>query len=116
MSTLNNVFKKLDSIDKVNQVNLASQKVELGVIQDLEKEYTKIVNSTKAIISEGTRIDKEIFNYRDTYAVDAVKFIDLKANYTKMAKELGVDVDGKFDKALNDLSEAKNTFKGLIGR
>jgi hypothetical protein len=33
-----------------------------------------------------------------------------------MAKELGVDVDAKFQKALNDLSEAKNTFKSLVGR
>ena len=98
------------------KTELKSEKVELGLIQDLEKEYSRIVNSTKEIVSEGTRIGKEIFNFRDTYAVDANKFIDLQSKYISMTKELGVDVDTKFQKALNDLSEAKNTFKSLVGR
>ena len=98
------------------KTELKSEKVELALIDDLEKEYTKIVNSTKQIVSEGTRIGKEIFNFRDVYAVDGGKFIDLKFKYMTMAKDLGVNIDPKFDKALNDLSEAKNTFKNLVGR
>ena len=42
MSTLNNVFKKLENIDKVNQVNLESQRVELALIDDFNKDYQKI--------------------------------------------------------------------------
>lgn len=103
-------------MDTLFKTELNSQRVELGLIQDLEKEYSKIVNSTKEIVSEGTRIGKEIFNFRDTYAVDANKFIALQSKYISMTKELGVDVDAKFQKALNDLSEAKNTFKYLVGR
>jgi hypothetical protein len=110
MNELKNVTNKLFKTE------LATERVELGLIQDLEKEYSKIVNSTKEIVSEGTRIGKEIFNFRDTYAVDAGKFIDLQSKYINMAKDLGVDVDPKFKKALDDLSEAKTTFKSLVGR
>jgi len=44
MSTLNNVFKKLDSIDKVSQVNLESQKVELALTDDIKKLMFEAVN------------------------------------------------------------------------
>lgn len=114
MSTLNNVFKKLDSIDKVSQVNLESQRVELGLIQDLNKEADRISLKTKEIASEGQRIGKELFNFRDTYNVDAAKLINLIADYKKMSNELGVDIDAKYDKILNDLSEAKSTYRSLI--
>ena len=42
MSTLNNVFKKLDSIDKVSQVNLESQKVKLGLLDDIKADFNFI--------------------------------------------------------------------------
>lgn len=111
MQTEKLVFNKL-----FKKEELATQKIELALIDDLEKEYAKIVNSTKQIVSEGTRIGKEIFNFRDIYSVDAGKFIDLKSKYIIIAKDLGVNIDPKFEKALNDLSEAKNTFKSLVGR
>ena len=111
MQTEKLVFNKL-----FKKEELASEKIQLALIDDLEKEYAKIVNSTKQIVSEGTRIGKEIFNFRDIYAVDGGKFIDLKFKYMTMAKDLGVNIDPKFDKALNDLSEAKNNFKSLVGR
>ena len=55
-----------------------------------------------------------MFNFRDMYNVDATRLINLIANYKKMSKELGVDYDEKYDKILNDLSEAKSTYRDLI--
>jgi predicted nucleic acid-binding Zn-ribbon protein len=111
MSTLNDIFKKIE-----DKTELSSHKVELGLIQDLEKEFTKIIQSTKSIKDEGTRLGKEIFAFRDVYGVDASRFINLKEDYKKAAKDLGVDVDVKFDKAFEDLNDIKKTYAYLVGR
>jgi hypothetical protein len=108
MSTLKNVANKLFKVE------LESHKIELGLIQDLNKEADRVALKTKDIASEGQRIGKELFNFRDTYNVDAAKLINLIADYKKMSKELGIDIDGKYDKILNDLSEAKSTYRDLI--
>ena len=104
-----NVFGKL-----FTKTELGSHKIELGLIQDLNKEADKIALKTKEIKTEGQRISKEMFNFRDMYNVDATRLINLIANYKKMSKELGVDYDEKYDKILNDLSEAKSTYRDLI--
>jgi hypothetical protein len=108
MSTLKNVANKLFKVE------LESHKIELVLIQDLNKEADRVALKTKDIASEGQRIGKELFNFRDTYNVDAAKLINLIADYKKMSKELGIDIDGKYDKILNDLSEAKSTYRDLI--
>jgi hypothetical protein len=108
MSTLKNVGNKLFKTE------LESHKIELGLIQDLNKEADRVALKTKDIASEGQRIGRELFNFRDTYNVDAAKLINLIADYKKMSKELGIDIDGKYDKILNDLSEAKSTYRSLI--
>jgi hypothetical protein len=108
MSTLKNVGNKLFKTE------LESHKVELGLIQDLNKESDRVALKTKEIASEGQRIGRELFNFRDTYNVDAAKLINLIADYKKMSKELGIDIDAKYDKILNDLSEAKSTYRDLI--
>jgi hypothetical protein len=108
MSTLKNVANKLFKTE------LESHKVELGLIQDLNKEADRVALKTKDIASEGQRIGRELFNFRDTYNVDAAKLINLIADYKKMSKELGIDIDVKYDKILNDLSEAKSTYRDLI--
>ena len=69
MSTLNNVFKKLEHTDKIAKVNLESQKVELNSIDALKK-----------IISNGNSIYKR-----------GVEFIDKKTALTKEAKTLNAD-------------------------
>jgi len=108
-----NVLNKLSKIE--SKVELAEVKVDLALIQDLEKEYTKIFQATQQIKSEATRLSKELFAFRDVYNVDASKLINLISEYKKAAASLGVDVDGKFDKAFNDLSDVKNTYRYLIG-
>lgn len=102
--------------EKIYKELFASQRVELSIINNLEKEYSKITKATNLINSEGKKLDREIFNFRDVWNVDATKLISLIGDYKKMAKELGINTDDKFEKALNDLSEAKNTFSYLVGR
>jgi hypothetical protein len=111
MSTLNKIFNKI-----TDKTELAKHEVELGLIQDLEKEFVKITQATKSIKNEGTRIGKEMFAFRDVYGVDASKFINLKEDYKKAAANLGVDVDSKFQKAYDDLNEVKKTYAYLVGR
>lgn len=111
MSTLNKIFNKI-----TDKTELAKHEVELGLIQDLEKEFVKITQATKSIKDEGTRIGKEMFAFRDVYGVDASKFINLKEDYKKAAANLGVDVDSKFQKAFDDLNEVKKTYAYLVGR
>lgn len=98
----------------LGKFELESHKVELGLIQDLKKEADRVALKTKEIASEGQRIGKELFNFRDTYNVDASKLINLISDYKKMSKELGIDIDAKYDKILNDLSEVKSTYRNLI--
>lgn len=109
------VFKKVAELT-TEKTELSEVKVDLALIQDLEKEYAKIVQSTKTIKDEGTRLGKEIFAFRDVYNVDASKYINLKAEYQKAAANLGVEVDQKFDKAFNDLDNVKKTYSYLVGR
>jgi hypothetical protein len=112
MNTRKTVYNKLFK----EETQLAKHEVELGLIQDLEKEFAKIIQATKAIKDEGSRLDKEIFAFRDVYGVDASKYINLKEDYKKAAANLGVNVDAKFDKAFNDLDSVKKIYAYLVGR
>lgn len=110
MSTLNNVFKKLDSIDKVN---LKSQKVELGLIDEISKELetafsaqdveTEINNAVmklqKALPfykSAITKCDEALVKIKDlgiTGGVDK-KVIDQKSEATSMLKSIENRISG----------------------
>ena len=95
MSTLNNVFKKLDSIDKVSQVNLESQKVDLALTDDIKKlmseainyknQYTNAAQKSIDALKETKRL---AINWRDNLS-EANKLI---INLNQKANELGVEI------------------------
>ena len=90
-------------------------KVELALVNDIEKEFKKMQSATELIEREGKRIGKEIFDFRDTYnSYKATTFITLLQKYKSAAQDLGVDIDSKYDKAIEDYQQTRKTFQGLI--
>ena len=94
---------------------LSEEKVELALVNDIEKEFKKMQSASELIEREGKRIGKEIFNFRDTYnSYKATTFITLLQKYKSAAQDLGVDIDSKYDKAIEDYQQTRKTFQGLI--
>lgn len=104
MSTLNNVFKKLDSIDKVSQVNLESQRVELGSIKELDAILSDSKNIISAIEKQGEVLAKKLSDAiieRRKFADAVLSLKSLSYNtakaqvddFKKKANELGVDIN-----------------------
>jgi formylmethanofuran dehydrogenase subunit B len=95
MSTLNNVFKKLEHTEKVAKVNLESQKVELALTDDIKKLMSEAINNKnqynnaaqKSVdaLKEAKRL---AINWRDNLS-EANKLI---INLNQKANELGVEI------------------------
>jgi len=106
MNTLQNVYNKL-----ADKTGLASQKVELAVIDDLNKvlnEYTKSNSNYEIVFKEHKQLDDKFMalktKAREFFAFDKKTYSEAQkviANITKQAKELGVDPNSI--KGLKDL-------------
>ena len=83
---INNILKKIEKADNVSDVKLAKHEVELGVLQDIEKEMSianqgvfKSIDLAKSALKpaqESLRLNKELL----------VKL----QNFTKQVKDLGI--------------------------
>ena len=104
-------------IEELKQL-FSTEKVELGIIDDLKKEFSKINKAKEEIRKEANRIDKELFEFRDVlYAYKATKYILLLGKYTKASKELGVSVDTKYQKAFDEyIDEKKKQENNILKR
>jgi hypothetical protein len=119
MSTLNNVFKKLEHTDKVSQVNLESQKVELALIDDLKKGieegkkqeanlYSDFKNALNGIIVKAREIEIK-------YNVLLSNINEPLFQSEKQAKELGLDFKTTdFYKQAQNIINAIETRKDTI--
>lgn len=135
MSTLNNVFKKLDSIDKV------SKKVDLALVDDLKNILNGIENdgiyqsySDSIKISSDLEVLKQKANerYNTNEKVVQASFTRIKnaeqylATAERISKELGTDVKTipnynnvlnaktKLQDVIKSLSSVQNKLKNLI--
>ncbi len=100
MSTLNNVFKKLDSIDKVN---LTNKKVELGLIDDVRKKITLIEDlSQKMDVNlKKHQANKKLYDEslkamndsKTQYYNNTKDIMSISKNIIDSAKDLGIDVN-----------------------
>lgn len=135
MSTLNNVFKKLDSIDKV------SKKVDLALVDDLKNILNGIENdgiyqsySDSIKISSDLEVLKQKANerYNTNEKVVQASFTRIKnaeqylATAERISKELGTDVKTipnynnvlnaktKLQDVIKSLSSIQNKLKNLI--
>lgn len=103
--TLKKIYNKLSQEDKTE---LKSEKVELALIDDLEKQYKKINIAKDEITKEASRIGKEIFNFRDTLNnFKTTQYIISIGDYEKAAKALGIKIDNKYQKSLNEYQDEK---------
>jgi hypothetical protein len=106
MSTLNNVFKKLEHTDKVSKVNLESQRVELALIDDY---YSSVQKAISTYVSADTKL-KELKNYAKTIkdlfdnsgeqVLLANKIFD---NVKKQAADLGIELPNELKNNNKDL-------------
>ena len=95
-------------IEELKQL-FSTEKVELGIIDDLKKEFSKINKAKEEITKEANRIDKAIFEFRDVLNnYKTIKYISLLDKYSKASKELGVSVDTKYQKAFDEYLQEKN--------
>ena len=95
----------LSQIEKI----VKGEKVELALVDDLEKQYKKINNAKDEITKEANRIGKEIFSFRDTLNnFKTTSYITLLGKYENASKDLGVKIDNKYSKALNEYQDEKN--------
>ena len=84
MNTQERIYSKLNSI---NKVELKSEKIELGAIDDLDGRYKKIA-------SEAPKIKNKILKLANELEAVSNNLDKLQDNYKKlegMAKELGAD-------------------------
>jgi hypothetical protein len=94
MSTLNNVFKKLEHTDKVSQVNLESQRVELEVVK--VGDYTSKANQIEKDFNDEYKkqilaVQNTVVKYNNMIADVANQFDNEIDIYKSKVKELGID-------------------------
>lgn len=100
-SNIDKVYSKLPK-----KHNFRKHKVDLSLIDDLEKDLIKMNNSKDKIFDEGKRISEEIFNYRDVLnEFNTTDFVLLINDYIDAANELGIEMDSKFEDALEEYRE-----------
>ena len=100
--------KAMSKIAQINKEELSAQKVELALIDDLEREFKKISNSKEEITKEANKIGKLIFSFRDVLNNYNTKtYIKLLGDYQKAAKDLGINIDNKYQKAFDDYLDEK---------
>ena len=88
MNKLNDIFKMISQMEKnANEVNLATHKVELGLIDDIKEQY-KIINTRKDEAFKSLQQTEEKFKT----VVDRCGLMESIADKAiQMAKELGID-------------------------
>lgn len=102
---MENILKKIAEFDKVNETKLAKHEVELGVLQDVQKELVtanagaiKAIDLAKSALKpaqESLRLNKEL----------VVKF----ENFTKQIKALGIE--GPQKEVENGIVQVKENIK-----
>ena len=109
MNTQCRVFKKLAEVEKVE---LSAQKVELGIMQDLNKSINTHKQKRKSLDNSSDRWYVDLFKVRDKFSKVEVDYKDFKSSLSdlkkfikeleNMAKELGIPPN-----SFDDYNEAK---------
>ena len=85
---LNKVFSKLAKADK--KTELKSEKVELGLVQDILKDYQTLKKKVESLTNKASKLESD------------------HQKVMKMAKAVGVDMDAEFIKAGKFLKKIKD--------
>ena len=113
MRTQRRVFEKLSESTKVE---LASERIELGLIDDLKKIYNKAVNVQKNANQKATTIKAEKAGLKGDIAevFDSINLLEKDIEKVKaISKELGIkppkDVS-VYEKLIKDLEQKNNKY------
>mgnify|MGYP003119286963 CR=1 FL=1 len=117
MKTIETVYNKLNNA----KTELATHKVELGLIDDFEDEFNKSMQLQSKAMASTTVIDNAARKALKLYDDAGKNFLKANARYQEIeniSKELGVDVSSKvknMKKALSEsLKEIDNASRNLL--
>ena len=111
-SNIEKVYSKLPKTE-LSEIELATQKVELGIAQDFEKQYNDANKLVTSAYNGSFKIETALKDMLDKYDVAGKSFLKANARYQELenaAKDLGVDLDGKYKNYKSDIS---NTLKEI---
>ena len=95
--SLNNILKKIEKANKIEEVKLASQKVELSLMDDIKEavgKYKALDDASKAALNKSKNA---LIAYSDSVRValqNAKNGVDLITELDKKSKELGISDAG----------------------
>jgi hypothetical protein len=114
---INNILSKIDKANKIEEVKLASQKVELALMDDIKAavgKYKALDDASKAALNKSKNA---LIAYSDSVRValqNAKNGVDLIAELDKKSKELGIadaGLDGYKKELQGKLTEYNALFK-----
>jgi len=106
MSLQQRIFTKLS---KNSKKRFNKQKVELSLIDDLESLLSEMQNAKDEIQDKGSEISSTIFNFRDVLNnFDTTEYLQLIFKYQEASNNLGIDIDSKYEDALEEYREVKS--------
>lgn len=91
---INNILKKIEKANEVQNVELGKHEVELGALQDLEKKVEQFANENKQVVDLIKSLDsvKSKFKVLDKkIASDFTKLRDESEKLFKQASDLGIE-------------------------
>jgi len=114
MSSINNILAKIEKADKLNEVKLASHRIDLALAEDLARQVKSNQDAYNQYLKAKTAIEKSltslkpaitlILNNKDWGKKKLAEAQKYKAQLDKLANELGVSLQGSEpDKALSTL-------------
>lgn len=106
---MDNYKTVLNRLYKTEEVELKSEKVELGAIDDFIKEFDNAMQLQTKAMSSTTAIDAAAKKSLKIYDSAGKSFLKANARYQEienMSKELGVDVSSKIQAMKKALSES----------
>jgi hypothetical protein len=119
---INNILKKIEKANEVQNVELEKHEVELGAAQDLEKELSNIKNLQNPLAQNIDRLTNLDASLKAEKKLANDNLLKLNASYEKAvqihdklkvsAKELGIDLP-IVNSALNVLKGAEADFKEI---
>jgi formate-dependent phosphoribosylglycinamide formyltransferase (GAR transformylase) len=118
------VLKALNEIIRENKTKLKTEKIELGLVDDIEKIYGEVINNASKADKAKNNAIESIRKFKlETVKIkqDSAEGLKKLEEFKKAAKELGVDVPSKiqsleksFETSLKSMTEHKHNLKSRL--
>lgn len=122
MSNLNNILSKIEKANKIEEIKLASQKIELALIDDLKKIMNRALGRKTEFQKFSQNIQQQLDNLKassNMWNKDLLEGQTLVSNLVIKAKEIGVAIPSEvlaYEKIIKDgVAETKN-YSNIIAK